>query len=290
MTLFQVFHQSPLSWTIFAILLGLIVGSFLNVLVYRLPIMMHNAWQDQADATLGHLPRQRDRFDLVHPPSHCRHCGHRIRYWENVPLFSYLFLQGHCASCGQPIGIRYPLVELGCGLLSGYVAWHFGFGWQAAVFLLLAWGLLSVSLIDLDHQLLPDVLVLPLLWLGLIINSFEGFTTLHDALWGAVAGYLVLWSVYWVFKLITGKEGMGHGDFKLLALLGAWGGWQILPLVILLSSILGTIYGVASMHRRNASGVTTLPFGPFLAAAGLIGLLWGGSLNELYLRWAGFIG
>ena len=185
-------------------------------------------------------------------------------------------------------GSGYPLTELACGLLSAFIAWHFGFGWPAGLLLVLTWGLLAMSLIDADHQILPDALVLPLLWLGLIANHFALFTSLSDALWGAVAGYLSLWSVYWLFKLLTGKEGMGYGDFKLLAMLGAWGGWQILPLTILLSSLVGAVLGLMLLRLRNAQTSTPIPFGPYLAIAGWIALLWGGQITTSYLHFAGF--
>ena len=270
-------------------LLGLLVGSFLNVLIYRLPLMMQRDWQQQAREVLA-LPAEAEQgtFNLVLPHSSCPQCGHRIRPWENVPLLSYLWLRGKCAGCQAAISKRYPLVELACAVLSGYVAWHFGFGWQAAGMLLLSWGLLAMSLIDCDHQLLPDVLVLPLLWLGLIANHFGLFTSLDDALWGAVVGYLSLWSVYWLFKLVTGKEGMGYGDFKLLAMLGAWGGWQVLPLTILLSSLVGAVLGVIMLRLRNQQSSTPIPFGPYLAIAGWIALLWGDQITGTYLQFAGF--
>nr|MBO2512193.1 prepilin peptidase [Gammaproteobacteria bacterium] len=278
-----------LAFVFCALLLGLLVGSFLNVLVYRLPKMMFRDWRAQAREVLE-LPAEPvgETFNLVLPNSRCPHCSHEIRPWENIPLLSYLLLRGKCSACKQPIGLRYPLVELACGLLSAYVAWHFGFSWQTGGFLMLTWGLLAMSLIDIDHQLLPDVLVLPLLWLGLIVNYFGLFTSLGDALWGAVAGYLSLWSVYWLFKLITGKEGMGYGDFKLLAMLGAWGGWQVLPLTILLSSVVGAVLGMILLRLRNAETSTPMPFGPYLAIAGWITLLWGDWITDTYLQFAGF--
>ena len=271
------------------LVLGLLIGSFLNVVVYRLPIMMQRDWRAQAREILE-LPeeQQGETFNLVLPDSRCPHCDHKIRPWENIPVLSYLFLRGKCSSCKSPISLRYPLVELTCGLLSAYVAWHFGFTWQAGAMLLLTWGLLAMSLIDADHQLLPDALVLPLLWLGLIVNSFALFTSLEDALWGAVAGYLSLWSVYWLFKLITGKEGMGYGDFKLLAMLGAWGGWQVLPLTILLSSLVGAVLGIIMLRLRNSDTSTPIPFGPYLAIAGWIALLWGEQITAGYLQVVGF--
>ncbi|UVE18516.1 A24 family peptidase [Pseudomonas sp. LS44] len=278
-----------LAFVLCALLLGLLVGSFLNVVIHRLPKMMLSDWKAQAREVLE-LPAEASghTFNLILPNSHCPACGHEIKAWENIPLLSYLALRGKCSACKAPISLRYPLVELACGLLSAYVAWHFGFNWQGGAMLLLTWGLLAMSLIDADHQLLPDVLVLPLLWLGLIINQFGLFASLEDALWGAIAGYLSLWSVYWLFKLITGKEGMGHGDFKLLAMLGAWGGWQILPLTILLSSLVGAVLGVIMLRLRNAETSTPIPFGPYLAIAGWIALLWGDQITATYLQFAGF--
>ncbi len=272
-----------------SLLLGLLIGSFLNVVVYRLPKMMQRDWREQAREILE-LPAeaQAATFNLVLPNSSCPHCAHEIKPWENIPVISYLFLRGKCSSCKAPISPRYPLVELTCGLLSAYIAWHFGFTWQAGGMLLLTWGLLAMSLIDADHQLLPDSLVLPLLWLGLIANNFGLFTSLEDALWGAIAGYLSLWSVYWLFKLVTGKEGMGYGDFKLLAMLGAWGGWQVIPLTILLSSLVGAVLGLLMLRLRNAETSTPIPFGPYLAIAGWIALLWGEQITASYLQIAGF--
>ena len=272
-----------------ALLLGLLIGSFLNVLIYRLPKMLQRDWQAQAREILS-LPieAQGETFNLVLPCSRCPHCNHEIKPWENTPIISYLFLRGKCSACKAPISLRYPLIELSCGLLSAYVAWHFGFTWQTGAILILTWGLLAMSLIDADHQLLPDSLVLPLLWLGLIVNQFGLFTTPADALWGAIAGYLSLWSVYWLFKLVTGKEGMGYGDFKLLAMLGAWGGWQILPLTILLSSLVGAVLGLIMLKLRNAETSTPIPFGPYLAIAGWIALLWGDQITGTYLQIAGF--
>lgn len=272
-----------------AMLLGLLIGSFLNVVIFRLPVMMQRDWRQQARDILE-LPQEpgQGTFNLILPNSSCPHCQHQIKPWENIPVISYLFLRGKCSNCKAPISLRYPLIELACGLLSGYIALHFGFGWQAAGMLLLTWGLLAMSMIDCDHQLLPDALVLPLLWLGLIVNSFGLFASLEDALWGAIGGYLSLWSVYWLFKLLTGKEGMGYGDFKLLAMLGAWGGWQVLPLTILLSSLVGAVLGVIMLRLRNQETSTPIPFGPYLAIAGWIALLWGDQITGTYLQFAGF--
>ncbi|CAD5375581.1 Leader peptidase / N-methyltransferase [Pseudomonas sp. OF001] len=287
MNIFDFLASNPLAFVFCATVIGLLIGSFLNVVVYRLPIMMQRDWQAQAREVLELPGVEHERFDLLLPDSSCPHCGHRIRPWENIPLLSWLALRGRCSGCQAPISKRYPLVELACGMLSGYVAWHFGFGWQAGAALLLSWGLLAMSLIDADHQLLPDVLVLPLLWLGLIVNQSGLFASPADAFWGAVAGYLSLWSVYWLFKLVTGKEGMGYGDFKLLAMLGAWGGWQILPLTILLSSLVGAVLGIVILRLRRAGSGTPLPFGPYLAIAGWIALLWGDEITGSYLRFAG---
>ncbi|MCQ4289880.1 A24 family peptidase [Pseudomonas stutzeri] len=289
MMLIDYLASHVLAFVLFAALLGLLIGSFLNVLIYRLPIMMQREWRAQALEYLECPPEPvRERFNLLLPSSRCPHCDHQIRSWENIPLVSWLALRGKCSSCRAPISSRYPLVELACGLLSGYVAWHFGFTWQAGAMLVLTWGLVAMSMIDIDHQLLPDSLVLPLLWLGLILNSFGLFVSLESALWGAVAGYLSLWSVYWLFKLVTGKEGMGYGDFKLLAMLGAWGGWQVLPLTILLSSVVGAVLGTILLRVQRAESSTSIPFGPYLAIAGWIALLWGDWITESYLQFARF--
>ncbi|MBJ2230513.1 prepilin peptidase [Pseudomonas simiae] len=279
----------PWAFVALAALLGLIVGSFLNVLVWRLPTMLEREWRAQALEVLG-LPAEPagPTYNLMHPSSCCPHCNHPIRPWENIPLLSYLFLRGRCAHCQGAISARYPLTELACALISAWVAWRFGFGWQAGAVLVLSWGLLAMSLIDADHQLLPDVLVMPLLWLGLIVNGFGLLTTLPEALWGAVIGYMSLWSVFWLFKLVTGKDGMGHGDFKLLALLGAWGGWQILPMTLLMSSLVGVVVGLILMRLRKSHASAPMPFGPYLAIAGWIALLWGGQITNFYLQSVGF--
>ncbi|MAX92330.1 MAG: prepilin peptidase [Pseudomonas sp.] len=280
--------SNTLAFVLCALVLGLLVGSFLNVVIHRLPIMMQRDWRAQAREYLELPVEPTTTFNLILPNSHCPQCDHEIRPWENIPLVSWLALRGKCSSCRAPISRRYPLVELLCGLLSAYVAWHFGFSWQAGAMLLLTWGLLAMSMIDVDHQLLPDSLVLPLLWLGLIVNYFGLFAPLPDAVWGAVAGYLSLWSVYWLFKLVTGKEGMGYGDFKLLAMLGAWGGWQVLPLTILLSSVVGAVLGTIMLRMQKADSGTTIPFGPYLAIAGWVALLWGDQITAAYLQLARF--
>ncbi len=283
------FTELPWTFVAMALVLGLIVGSFLNVLVWRLPKMLEREWRAQAHEILG-LPivPVGPTYNLMRPNSCCPHCNQPIRPWENIPLLSYLMLRGRCAHCREPISPRYPFTELACALVSAAIAWHFGFGWQAGAVMVLSWGLLAMSLIDVDHQLLPDVLVLPLLWLGLILNSATLLTTLPDALWGAIIGYMSLWTVFWLFKLITGKDGMGHGDFKLLALLGAWGGWQILPMTLLMASLLGVFAGLILMRLRKSRVSTPMPFGPCLAIAGWIALLWGGQITDFYLQSVGF--
>lgn len=290
MAALELFQSSPLALCLIAALLGLMVGSFLNVVVYRLPVMMHNDWQAQAREILELPAESADSkaFNLLWPPSRCPQCSAAIRAWQNIPVLSWLLLRGKCAGCQGRISCRYPLVELTSGILAVVVAWKFGPHWQGVAMLVLTWGLLALSLIDADHQLLPDTLVMPLLWLGLLANSFGLFVSLEDALYGAVAGYLTLWSVFWLFKLVTGKEGMGYGDFKLLAALGAWGGWQILPLTILLSSLVGAILGVIILRLQRKGMAQPLPFGPYLAIAGWIAMLWGTQITDAYLQFAGF--
>ncbi len=273
--------------------LGLIVGSFLNVVIYRLPRMMERDWRKQAREYLDQEPGPEEGenpFSLARPASHCPHCGHKIRAYENVPLVSWVLLGGKCSCCANAISVRYPLVELATGVLSAVVAWHFGFGWQAAAALLLTWALIALSMIDYDHQLLPDAITLPFLWLGLVFSLMPLFADVRSALIGAVAGYLSLWIVYQTFKLITGKEGMGFGDFKLLALFGAWLGWQALPGVILLSSLVGAVVGGLLIALKGRDRQQPIPFGPYLAAAGWISLLWGEQIRHAYLNWSGLAG
>ncbi|MCK9505334.1 MAG: A24 family peptidase [Porticoccaceae bacterium] len=290
MTLLDYMASHVLAFVLVAGLLGLVVGSFLNVVIHRLPRMMERDWQQQARELLHPDEAQPEQpvYNLVLPHSHCPHCQTEIKPWQNLPLISYALLRGRCGGCRERISVRYPLVELLTAVLSGVVAWQFGFGWAAGAMLLLTWALISLSLIDADTQLLPDAIVLPMLWLGLIINSTGLFTDIHSALWGAVFGYLSLWTVYWVFKLVTGKEGMGYGDFKLLAMLGAWGGWQVLPLTILLSSLVGAMLGIIILKSRGDSNATPLPFGPYLAIAGWIAIIWGEWITGTYLKFAGF--
>ena len=274
----------PFVFTAACTLVGLFVGSFLNVVIHRLPLMMEREWQAEAAALRGEeAPCTVARFNLATPRSRCPHCGHPIGALENLPILSYLVQRGRCRHCSGPISVRYPLIETLCAILSGYTAWHFGFGAAGIAALLLLWALIALAFIDLDTQLLLDSITLPLLWGGLLLNLSGTFTDVSSAVVGAAAGYLALWSVYWLFKLTTGKEGMGYGDFKLLAAIGAWLGWQMLPLTILLSSVVGAVVGVALILFRRHGREIPIPFGPYLAAAGLLALFWGESLTRAYL-------
>lgn len=279
----EFFTRHPDAFIVCALILGLLTGSFINVLVWRLPKMLEQDWRAQARELLELPPAEKmPVYNLMLPRSHCPQCQHPLRLWEKIPLLSYLLLRGRCSQCRTLISPRYPLTELACGLLSGFVAWHFGFTLQAGWMLLLTWGLLAICLIDAEHQIVPDVLVLPLLWMGLLLNSFDTFTSLSQAVWGAALGYASLWSIFWIFKLATGKDGMGYGDFKLLAMLGAWGGIAVLPLTIVLSSLMGAIAGLSLLALRRAKTSTPIPFAPYLAIAGWIGLLWGGQITAFY--------
>jgi len=278
-------------WVGAVFVVGLMVGSFLNVVIYRLPLIMEREWKAQCQEYMGETPSEgRHELGLARPRSRCPGCGHTIRFYENIPVFSYLWLRGRCSSCGKPISLRYPVIELLTAVLSAVIAWHFGYGWQAGAALLLTWGLIALSMIDVDHQLLPDSITLPFLWLGLILSLFPVFADMRSSLIGAVAGYLSLWTVYQLFKLLTGKEGMGFGDFKLLALLGAWMGWQSLPLIVLLSSAVGAVLGGTMIAIKGRDRHQPIPFGPYLAIAGWITLLWGDQISGSYLRWAGMAG
>jgi len=267
--------------TLVAALLGLIVGSFLNVVIHRIPKMMQRESDNYVAVESGQPPPHTDRYNLMLPHSHCGCCGHRITAMENIPVISYLLLRGKCRACQAPIAIRYPLVELLTGALSALLIWHFGSGWQGMATLVFAWLLIAMTFIDADTQMLPDDLTLPLLWLGLLVNLNGTFVPLHDAVIGAAAGYLALWSVYWLFKLATGKEGMGYGDFKLLAALGAWLGWTMLPTIILLASVVGAVVGICLIVFARRGRDKPIPFGPYLAAAGMIALLYGTPLSQL---------
>lgn len=290
MQLIDALQTMPALFVALAGILGLLVGSFLNVVIHRLPKMMENEWREQCaelSAPIDQAPgpsAQKPTYNLVLPRSACPSCGHRISALENIPVVSYLALGGRCRGCKSKISARYPIVEAMTGLLSGLVAWHFGFGIAGLSALILLWGMIALTFIDADTQLLPDSITLPLLWLGLIVNSDNTFTDLRSAVLGAVFGYLALWSVYWLFKLATKKEGMGYGDFKLLAAIGAWLGWQVLPLVILLSSVVGAVIGIALIVLARMGRNIPLPFGPYLAMAGFIALLWGKPIMDSYLQ------
>jgi leader peptidase (prepilin peptidase) / N-methyltransferase len=269
-------------------LLGLFIGSFLNVVIHRLPKMLETQWADECAGLNGQEPVPREAFNLLIPRSRCPHCGHQIRWYENIPVLSYLFLRGKCSNCGAAISWRYPLVELVTAGLFAFCVARFGLTWTAAAWCAFSAALLSLALIDWDTTLLPDDLTLPLLWLGLIVAALQWnpLTTLHSAIWGAVGGYLSLWAVYWLFKLVTGKEGMGYGDFKLLAVLGVWFGWQALIPIILMSSVIGAVVGIALKLSNGLREGGYMPFGPFLAGAGFASLLLGPSSIA---RWIGLV-
>jgi leader peptidase (prepilin peptidase)/N-methyltransferase len=282
MASFELLAQ-PAVFVTAAAVFGLAIGSFLNVVIHRLPKMMEREWQAECAAARGEAPPAGPKYDLVTPRSACPACGHRITALENIPLVSYLWLRGRCAACRAAIGVRYPLVEALTATLTAYCAWHFGFGLAAFGAMLFAWCMIALTFIDVDTQLLPDSITLPLVWAGLLINLRGTFVDLPSAVIGAAAGYLVLWAVYWAFKLATGKEGMGFGDFKLLAAIGAWLGWKMLPLVILASSFVGAVVGVVLIVLARRGREVPIPFGPYLAGAGLIALFWGQDLVNRYL-------
>lgn len=280
-------QPAVLPWVV--LLAGLCIGSFLNVVIHRLPKMMERDWREQCAelAATPAPPLPPGRYNLVVPRSACPACGQRITALQNIPVLSWALLGGKCAACGARISTRYPVVELAAGLIGAYAAWRYGPTLQALGAMSFGWALLALALIDLDTQLLPDDITLPLLWAGLLLNLGEIFVPLGTAVIGAAAGYLALWLVYWGFKLATGKEGMGHGDFKLLAAIGAWLGWHKLPLVILLSSVVGAAVGIALIVLARHSREKPIPFGPYLAAAGLIALFWGDVITR---RWLPILG
>jgi leader peptidase (prepilin peptidase)/N-methyltransferase len=268
---------SPALFAGVCLLLGLLLGSFLNVVVHRLPVMLQRQWQVDCGGAAAE-----GRYDLLAPASHCPHCKTPIAWRHNIPLLGWLWLRGRCAACRAPISVRYPLLELTAGVLAAAAAVRFGPGITAGAAIGLSLTLLALTLIDIDHMLLPDAITLPGVWAGLLVNLGGTFTDLRSAVIGAVAGYLVLWLVYHLFKWLTGKEGMGYGDFKLLALLGAWLGWQALPACLLLASLVGTVYGLGAILRQAQNRQQPFPFGPFLAVAGWINLMWGEALRAAY--------
>jgi leader peptidase (prepilin peptidase) / N-methyltransferase len=265
------------------LVIGLCVGSFLNVVIHRLPKMLEQEWRQQCSDLRGESAPEGDRYNLCVPRSKCPGCGHQIRAWENIPVLGYLLLRGRCSSCGERIGLRYPCIEILTGVISAYAGWRYGATWAGAGVLLFCWALIALAFIDIDTQLLPDDITLPLLWAGLLLNTAGIFVPLTQAVIGAAAGYLALWSVYWLFKLVTRKEGMGYGDFKLLAALGAWLGWKMLLPIVLLSSVSGALIGtgliVFARHGRNIP----IPFGPYLVLGGVVALFCGESLLRAFL-------
>ena len=267
-------NQSFFLFTVF--IFGLLIGSFLNVLIYRLPVMMQRDWKEQCCELLEiDNDDKHSRFDLIQPRSRCQNCGHQITALENIPVISYLFLRGKCRQCKSSISLRYPIIELAAALSAIVVACQFGVTIQTLFGLILSWSLIVLTMIDIDHQLLPDDITLPMLWLGIVINYFAVFTQLQHSVMGAIFGYGSLWTVYILFRLVTGKEGMGRGDFKLLAVFGAWFGWQVLPLIIVLSSVVGTVIGLSMIFFQSHDRSVPIPFGPYLAIAGWIAMLWG---------------
>lgn len=291
MSWLEIAGESPLLLLTLTGAMGLIVGSFLNVVILRLPRMMQAEWKRDCAELLDQpddAPRDAE-LTLSSPASHCPRCGHRIRFYENIPILSYLLQRGRCSACAQPIGWRYPAIEGLTALLSIIVVWHFGPTLEAAAALVMTWGLVCLAVIDLDTQLLPDSITLPLLWLGLLVSLIGPFADSHAAILGAAGGYLSLWLVFHLFRLVTGKEGMGHGDFKLYALFGAWLGWTALPQIILLSAAAGALIGILLIVFRDHDRQVPIPFGPYLAIAGWISLIWGDQINQAYLHWAGLI-
>jgi leader peptidase (prepilin peptidase)/N-methyltransferase len=285
MPLSDLLKSEPTFFVVFSIVIGLMVGSFLNVVIHRLPKMMDNAEKAYVAEAYGVKPEAEipTKYNIVTPRSACPHCGHQITALENIPIISYLILGGKCKGCKVKISLRYPLIEALTGVLIGAVAYKFGYTYSALFGFALVFALVTLTFIDFDTQLLPDDITLPLLWLGLLFNLNNGFTDLKSAVLGAVFGYLILWSVYWLFKIVTGKEGMGYGDFKLLGAIGAWFGWQLLPAVIFLSSVVGAVIGIGMIVFRGKSGGTAIPFGPFLALGGIAALFFGQQLAGFYL-------
>ncbi|BBL74738.1 prepilin peptidase [Methylomagnum ishizawai] len=285
MNSFDILAENPAGFLAVAGLVGLMVGSFLNVVIHRLPIMLEHSWKQECRNYLELEPEAAPEapYNLLTPRSHCPQCAKPVAIGENIPILSYLLLRGRCSGCGTRISPRYPAVELLTALVSVAVAYRFGFGPQTAAALPLSWCLIALTFIDIDRQLLPDSLTLPMLWLGLFLSLFGIFTDSAASILGAIFGYLSLWTVYQLFKLATGKEGMGYGDFKLLALIGAWLGWDKLPMVILLSSLVGAVIGIAMILLSRQERGTPIPFGPYLAIAGWIALVWGDAINAAYL-------
>jgi len=281
--LFDLLQPSEVLFITPMLVLGLLVGSFLNVVIYRLPVMMQREWELEAAEILEQEPKVQPPFSLTTPASHCPKCKAPVKPWQNIPIVSWLLLGGNCALCKTPISKRYPTIELVSGLMTAAVAWIFGWSDITLVLIPFMWVTLALTMIDFDTQLLPDTLVMPLLWLGMLINISGTIVPLREAVVGAMAGYLSLWSVYWAFKLITGKEGMGYGDFKLLAAFGAWFGWQALPLIILLSAAVGAVVGIALMVILGRDKNIPIPFGPYLCGAAWVYVFFGPNIMTWYL-------
>lgn len=283
MSFITLLQTTPVLFISLCATIGLMVGSFLNVVIFRLPKMMEREWHQQCAELRGETLETLPPLSIAKPRSACPHCQHKITALENIPILSYLVLRGRCSQCNTSISPRYPIIEALTGIISGFVAWHFGYGFLALAALIFVWAMIALAFIDLDTQLLPDDITLPLLWAGLLVNLGDGFTDIRSAIIGAVSGFLALWSVYWCFKIATGKEGMGYGDFKLLAVIGAWFGWKMLPLVILLSSLVGAVVGIGLIVITKHGRDVPIPFGPYLVGGGLIALFWGNQLNHTYL-------
>ncbi|WP_353413699.1 A24 family peptidase [Arenicella sp. 4NH20-0111] len=275
--------------SVLGLILGLLVGSFLNVVIFRYPNLLKHQWTVQSRAWLELAPTEDPPPPgIISPASHCGHCGSSVKPWQNIPILSFLLLRGKCGSCKKAIGWRYPMVELLTGMLCAIVVYQFGWSLQSAFGLLLTWVLVALTFIDFDHQLLPDDIVLTTLWLGIGLSLVPVYTDPKSSIIGAIAGYLAFWMVFQLFLRLTGKEGMGYGDFKLLSLLGAWLGWQYLPQIILLSTLIGSVFGILLMIRQRAGGDTAIPFGPYIALAGWIALCWGDQINSAYAAYSGY--
>ncbi len=289
MQIIELLAQNQAVFITACFILGLMLGSFLNVVIHRLPMMMEQEWKKQCNEMLGNSEATGDNkaFNLVTPRSRCPKCGHLITALENIPVISYLVLKGKCKECKTPISLRYPVIELVTAVLTAIVAWHFGFSWQALAAMFLTWALIALSMIDYDTQLLPDSITLPFIWLGLLLSLVPVFASPAVAILGAASGYLALWLIFHIFRMLTGKEGMGYGDFKLLAVFGAWFGWQVLPTIVFMSALVGAVVGISLIVIRGRDRNLPIPFGPYLAAAGWITMLWGEQIVDFYFDYAG---
>lgn len=286
MDLIDLLQQNTTLFLIFTGIFSLIIGSFLNAAIYRIPVMMKKEWHQECTEFLQgedsgkKESKKEEKFNLMTPRSTCPSCGHMITALENIPVLSYLFLRGKCSSCKTTISLQYPLIEIFTAVLSIFIAWKFGFTWQTLAALVLVWTLITLSIIDARTLLLPDHLTLPLMWLGIAVNSQHLFVDLQSSVFGAMIGYLSLWTLFQLFRLATGKEGMGYGDFKILAALGAWGGWQILPFTIFVASLFGALFGIIWMAVKKDKSSNMIPFGPWLASAGLVAFLWRDEITQ----------